>query len=61
MDPIQNRIKNMHDYYEGLAILNEYGVNPNSIKEYNNMNMNDDINVLKGKVATIMKRNGFIL
>jgi hypothetical protein len=32
MNPIENRIENMHDYYEGLALLNEYGANPNSIK-----------------------------
>ena len=60
MDPIQNRIEKMYDYYEGLAILNEYGVNPNSIKEYNTLSINEDINVLRGKVAVLMKDNGFI-
>ena len=60
MNPIENRIENMHDYYEGLALLNEYGATPNSIKEYNTLSINEDINVLRGKVAVLMKDNGFI-
>ena len=60
MNPIENRIEHMHDYYEGLALLNEYGVTPNSIKEYNILSINEDINVLRGKVAVLMRHNGFI-
>lgn len=60
MGQIQNRIEKMYDYHEGLALLNEYGATPNSIKEYNTLSINEDINVLRGKVAIFMRNNGFI-